>query len=344
MYKKINHTIIATIALVIIITIINYYYYIKRPNKYIFKYFQTAIIISLGDKESRLSTAVINDIDTLLKNQEKKWFNTPDSAVIELNHKLSQLKYFTVDDETVSIIKLIQDFYKKSHNYFNPTMGQLFNYWENQKNNHKLNLQDYLAKLPEPHDIKIQFDPKTNTNSIKNTNPYLQLDIDAIISAHILRQLKQILLANNIEDAELIMDNDLYLLKKGHSQNYKIVENHTNSNKMPTLNITTYDDEYISVSGTLVRHTANQSMLMPNYIINPKTGKPSNGFYGATVISKDPYKASIASMTLIIAGEQEFKAVAKSLDITDYVLYTYNNKIILSDGMRNRLMPPESDE
>lgn len=341
MPTKVKNKIIIT-AIVAIITIAAYWYTINRSHKYTFKYFQTAIIINLHETEKKLSSNIINQIDDLLKVQEKKWLNKPGHYITELNQKLLNPQYFTVDNETIKIIQIIQNFYKKSDRYFNPMMGMLFNYWENyginKQNIPELNLNKYLKNAPTPNDIQIKVNPNTNNFSIKNTNPFLQLNIDVIISAHILSQIKEILIANNIKNAELTMDDELYLIKKDTHQNYEIIKTHTNSNKMPTLNITTYDEEFIAVSGVLVRHRANKNKA--NKIINPKIGKPSYGFYGATVIDKDPYKANIASMTLILAGEQEYKSIAKSLDITNYILYTYDNKIIISNDMLTRLAAP----
>lgn len=311
-----------------LISVTAYYKLFTNTNYYKFNYFKTIIAIKLGASEKSLSSNIISTIDELLKNQESKWYPKPSSYLNKMNETLSAGNSFQADSETVEIINKLKIFYKSSNEYFNPTIGKLINYWD-QKNNSELNLADYLRKMPKPLDIQTD-----NSNIIKSSNPHLQLNINGIITAHVLTQIRDILLQNNIRDAEVSMGNDLYIIKSDNDDiNYRIVEKSTSSKKMSKLLLKIYNDEFLSTSGIFIKDLNN----IVRTIVNPKNGKPADGFYGATVINKDPYKANVASIALIIAGPDNYETVAKSLRIDDYILYTYENKIIISDKMRERL-------
>lgn len=328
--KITNSNIYKMVLLTFILSMITVAAYLKLSSNqrvYKFKYFNTIISINLGDNESSLSSDTLSVIDNLLKSQEDKWFPKPEGGLAKLNEDLASGKRFRSDNETIDLINKLKDFYKSSNEYFNPTIGKLITYWDNEDSDKSLNLSDYLKKLPKPKDIII------NDQSITSKNPLLQLNINGVITAHVLTQVREVLLKKNIKDAEISMGNDLYIIKLDNETNYRIVEKSTSSSKMSKLVLKVFDNEFLSTSGIFVKDTNN----IVRTIINPKTGKTAAGFYGSTVIDSDPYKANVASIALIIAGKDNYEQVAKSLGINDYILYTYDNKIIMSESMRLRI-------
>ncbi len=313
--------------LAVILTLaITYHSLFLKQNEHTFNYFNTVISVNLPRNQEPLNSSLINTIDDLLKSQENKWGSKPDSYIVKLNAAFTTQNSMPVDDETIELINKIKIFHKTSNEYFNPTIGKLINYWE-QENKQSLNLQEYLDKLPVPDDLQIK------DNNITSINSDLQLNINGIISAHILIQIKDILVKNNIKNAQINMGNDLYLIKSDGDTNYRIIEKDTNSKKMPTLFLKVYNNEFLSTSGIFLKDSSNVS----HTIVDPKTGKQSYGFYGSTVIDKDPYNANVASIALIIAGPENYIALAQSLGIESYILYTYDNKIIISEKMKERM-------
>lgn len=303
-----------------------YYKLFLKQNYYMFNYFQTIISIKLGDNEKSLDSNTINAINNLLKSQEDKWFPKPGSYLVKLNQAFSSATSIQTDDETIDLINKIKFFHKSSNEYFNPTLDKLISHWK-PEGDKLLNLADYLGKLPKPKDIQV------SNKNITSSNSSLQLNINGIITAHILNQIQKILVQNNVKDAEIGMGNDLYIIKSDNSIDYRIVEKNTSSKKMPKLFLKVYNNEFLSTSGVFIKDNNN----IVQTIINPKTGKPSNGFYGSTIIDKDPYNANVASIAMIIAGPDNYIELAKSLGIDNYILYTYDNKIIISEKMRERM-------
>lgn len=320
---------ISTITLLITASILIYIFYNKTfttQSQYKFYYFKTLININLGDGQKPISAVTLNTIDNLLKSQEDKWFAKDNGYLNKLNNSLSTGANFQVDDETIELINKIKSFHTTSKGFYNPTIGKLVNYWENNEDS-SLNISDYLKKSPKPDNLQI------NNKILTSTNPLAQLNINGIITAHILLQLKDILIKSGVTDAELDMGNDLYIIKSDGQVNYKIIEKKTGSKTMPKLLLKVADQEFLSTSGVFIMDRNN----IVRKIIDPNTGNPSYGFYGSTVIDKDPYNANVASIALIIAGQDNYKAVAQSLGINDYILYTYDNDVIISDSMKKRL-------
>lgn len=182
-----------------------------------------------------------------------------------------------------------------------------------------------MSKLPKPDDIKI------NGQTITSTNPNLQLNINGIITAHVLLKVRDILLNAHVKSATIAMGNDLYVIIS--DSEYKVVAKKTTSKKMPQVYLKVLNNEFLSTSGIFIKDFNN----IVRTIVNPKTGKPAKGFYGSVVIDEDAYKANVASIALIIAGPTDYERVAESLGVKKYLLYTYDQQLIMSEEMRKSI-------
>jgi thiamine biosynthesis lipoprotein len=314
----------------------------NSPQRYHFLHFGTSIQITTASNERILSNKVLNNIDQLLTKLHYKWHPWRDGELKNLNENLSSMQPFVTTAENIEIIKHCQKLHKSSLGYFNPAIGKLVKYWgfhkDNPNKNHnktKINFKKLKHNIPNPSNIYIV------NNTIQNNNPYLQLDLSGFIKADASLQIKKVLSDNNINNALINIGGDIYVIGnkeyKKHTDNKTpwTIATRTYDNNMIKLKI--FDQEAIASSGIYARQYQKNNKLY-NHIINPKTAKPSKGFYAVTVVHNDPYLADAAATALLIAGEKDYQKVATAMQVDKYILITDNSNLILSENIKDRII------
>lgn len=293
----------------------------QTTQRYHFLHFGTIIQLTLAPTEENLSQQTINKIDELLLKLHYKWHPWRAGELKDLNNNLATLKWFKTNLEIIEIIELSKDLYQKSLHYFNPAIGKLIAYWgfhqdnpinnNNNDNSHKINYAEYLKNLPAPTDIKINY----KKLEIKNNNPNLQFDLSGFIKAKAMLEIRNILLAINIKNALINIGGDIYVMgKKNINTPWVIAVNNPKNNTQ--INLELHNNETISTSGVYARRNSNAE----HHLINPKTGRPSEGFDSVTVIHHDPYISDAGATALLIAGKSDYAKVARSMGLEKYIL------------------------
>lgn len=95
-------------------------------------------------------------------------------------------------------------------------------------------------------------------------------------------------------------------------------------------------DKCVITSGGYERYFKENGKTY-HHILNPKTGYPAeSGLISVTIISDDPTLADALSTALFVMGRE--KAIAlwrENTDLFDFVLYDTNNRLYVSEGIKN---------
>jgi thiamine biosynthesis lipoprotein len=74
-----------------------------------------------------------------------------------------------------------------------------------------------------------------------------------------------------------------------------------------------------------------------HHILDPRTGRPSRGVWGVTVMSPDATLADALSTAFMVMDPRESLALAESLPGVEAVLVTEGGEVLTSPGVRGRL-------
>jgi thiamine biosynthesis lipoprotein len=80
-----------------------------------------------------------------------------------------------------------------------------------------------------------------------------------------------------------------------------------------------------------------------HHILDPATGRPSQGTAGVTVIARDAAWGNAAAVALMVGGRESFAALARALAVDCALLVTEDGERLLTPGMRQRLQAPQPD-
>jgi len=89
-------------------------------------------------------------------------------------------------------------------------------------------------------------------------------------------------------------------------------------------------------SGNYQRFYRNNDETV-HHIIDPRSGEPSKHISSATVLTSDPVLADVAATTLMIDGLNNYRSLAGSLGIEDYMIIDDRQRITISDSLAGKI-------
>jgi len=95
--------------------------------------------------------------------------------------------------------------------------------------------------------------------------------------------------------------------------------------------------EAASTSGDYERGYVGEDEHRYHHILDPRTGEPTTGAAAVTVVSRDPETADAASTALMVAGPDDFVAVAAALGVDTALLITTAGELLATPAMTARL-------
>jgi thiamine biosynthesis lipoprotein len=104
-------------------------------------------------------------------------------------------------------------------------------------------------------------------------------------------------------------------------------------------------DESVFTSGDYERYFLFRGKRY-HHILDPRTGYPARGTASVTVISRDPGAADAAATALVVAGPDEWQAIAWSMGIRNVMLIDHQGRAHVTPSMAKRIRfevepPPE---
>ena len=176
-----------------------------------------------------------------------------------------------------------------------------------------------------------------NNQLAYSRNPELQLDFGAIAKGLAVKQIAQLLLQQNIQNFIINAGGDIYANGlKNQNHHWRVaIEDPFEPGIISALE--TDSGSSIFTSGNYQRFYRNTDGSIRHHIINPKTGEPSRQISSATVLHSDPVIADVAATTLMLTEITSAKAMAKRLDISDYMIINEQKEIFISQSLLSKL-------
>lgn len=81
-----------------------------------------------------------------------------------------------------------------------------------------------------------------------------------------------------------------------------------------------------------------------HHILDPRSGHPARGLSAATVVHSDPVRADAASTALMLAGPEDWPAVARRLGVQRIMLVEPDGRIHLTESMQAHLRVEQTPE
>lgn len=278
-----------------------------------------------GEKAVAKAEKEVNKLDSILSAGKST------SEISKLNKNKKQV----VSADTMSLIKESVKISKETNSAFNPTIYPLMELWGFTTKNYYVPKDNEIKPLLNHMDIdNIKIDERKNEVSFKDSN--MKIDLGAIAKGYTSSKIIDIFKENNIKSGMVTLGGNVQVLgKKPDGSLWKVgIQNPISESEY--LGVLQTSDKAVITSGGYERNFTKNGKTY-HHILDPSNGYPANnGLTSVTIISSDGTLADALSTSLFVMGKDKAIDFYKKSNYNfDFILYTSDNKLIISDGIED---------
>lgn len=279
-----------------------------------------------GEKAVAKAEKEVNKLDSILSTGKST------SEISKLNKNKKQV----VSADTMSLIKESIKISKETNSAFNPTIYPLMELWGFTTKNYYVPKDNEIKPLLNHMDIdNIKIDESKNEVSFKDSN--MKIDLGAIAKGYTSSKIIDIFKENNIKSGMVTLGGNVQVLgKKPDGSLWKVgIQNPIGEDEY--LGVLQTSDKAVITSGGYERNFTKNGKIY-HHILDPSNGYPANnGLTSVTIISSDGTLADALSTSLFVMGKDKAIDFYKKSNYNfDFILYTSDNKLIISDGIEDK--------
>lgn len=278
-----------------------------------------------GEKAVAKAEKEVNKLDSILSTGKST------SEISKLNKNKKQV----VSADTMSLIKESVKISKETNSAFNPTIYPLMELWGFTTKNYYVPKDNEIKPLLNHMDIdNIKIDESKNEVSFKDNK--MKIDLGAIAKGYTSSKIIDIFKENNIKSGKVTLGGNVQVLgKKPDGSLWKVgIQNPIGEDEY--LGVLRASDKAVITSGGYERNFTKNGKTY-HHILDPSNGYPANnGLTSVTIISSDGTLADALSTSLFVMGKDKAIDFYKKSNYNfDFILYTSDNKLIISDGIED---------
>lgn len=291
--------------------------------------------VRILDEDAGRSTAALDAIEALYLELERDWRIFGDGELGRVNAALSAGQRARLSPTLQHLLRRSFDMRERSRGLFEPRIGPLVGLWGFRDLDHSLPTQapaeTSIERLREQTIVKatVHFE-----NDMVWSDAPVALDCNALAEGAALRAGAELLRARGIKHALIDTGGDLLALGRNGQRYWRIgVRNPLGAGMLGTVDLR--PGEAVASSGRYERRFGDAGQY--HHILDPRTGRPTRGSGGTTVIDRDPELADAAATTLMVAGAERFAEITERMGVKYALLVTDEGTTLMTAGMRKRL-------
>lgn len=298
--------------------------------------------VRILDADAARSTAALDAIEALYLGFDRDWRVFGDGELGRVNAALSAGQRAGLSPQLQRLLRRGFELHELSGGLFEPRIGPLVRLWGFRDLEHAL-----PTRAPEETSIN-----RLREQAIAKATVHLEndgiwseapvaLDCNALAEGAALRAGAELLRARGIDHALIDTGGDLLAVGRNGRRYWRIgVRNPLGTGMLGTVDL--QSGEAVASSGRYERRFGAAGEY--HHILDPRTGRPTRGSSGTTVIDRDPELADAAATTLMVAGAERFKEITGRMGVEYALLVTDEGTMLMTPGMRTRLvMAPGND-
>ena len=292
--------------------------------------FGTIIQITLITDDLNRAEGLLQQIETRLTSFRHQWHAWEESDLTRFNRALAKGEKIDIPRSLQALLNLSADFNIRTGGLFNPAMGKLIAAYGFHGRAVDQDLVEKIRQqLPQMTDLKI------NGHTAQSLNPHLQIDLGGIAKGYAIGWISDFLSQNGIEDFVVNAGGDLAISGNRFGKPWRIgIQNPSAPGVIAGISLS--GKHSLFTSGNYLRqHWFGKKQF--HHIIDPISGKPSQGQVSATVLMSDPVTADVAATIMMIHGMAQHDILSQQLDIRDFLLVSDKGELLSSRSMAEKL-------
>jgi len=310
----------------------------SQPNDHnaVFYVFGTNVDVTLRGVDDTQASEAFATLQIRFQAMHRDWHAWEPGKLSRINQAFARGGDIEVSDDIATMIRRSQRYEAASGGRFNPAIGGLIELWG-------FHTSDFPVKGPPPsaHDIQVWLDQHPSSHDIhivaqrvSSNNPAVKLDFGGIAKGYATDKACTLLKQMGVKSAIVSAGGDLRAYGAGSENPWNIAVSKPGGGVIGSILVSR--DESIFTSGSSQRFRENANQRYP-HIIDPRDGMPVQGLKAVTVIASDGMLADAAATSLMVAGADDWPAVAAALGIDTVLVVDNKGGLFASRKMLKRL-------
>lgn len=293
----------------------------------------TYITITLYDTEDETLFEPIFDYIKQLENILSIHIKTSDLYKLREN---AGKEYTKVSDETIEVTKKSIEYSELSEGLFDVSLGPIIELWGIGTPEERVPSQEEIEKALLLVDYKkVKIDEEQKQIMLEKEGMFI--DFGAIAKGYIADKTADKIKELGIDNAIVNLGGNVLLLgTKSDNSDFSVGIQNPEEARGGYLGIIKASNLSVVTSGDYERYFEKDGKRY-HHIINPFTGFPSdNNLKSVSIISSTSFESDALSTTILLLGLEKGLSKVNNLDDVEAVFVTKDNKIYLSDGIKDK--------
>jgi len=292
----------------------------------------TVISVKIYDSNDE---TILDQVFDKVKELESKLSINDQGTLIDKINEASGMNPIEIDQDTYYLLEKGLEYGKISEGRFDITIGPLVKLWNIGLEGQKLPTQEEIdSKLPLINYNDLILNKKDSTAFLKKEG--MILDLGGIAKGYTADVISEMLSERGVNSAIINLGGNI--LAKGKNVNgslWKIGIQNPNAERGDTVGIIKVENKSVVTSGIYERYFIENGVRY-HHLLNPKTGYPyENNIAGITIVSNKSIDGDALSTSVFAMGVEEGLKFVNSREDIDAIFVTTDNKIYLSDGIKD---------
>jgi thiamine biosynthesis lipoprotein len=298
--------------------------------------FGTLMEVTTWGASRAQAESAFSELQSLFQVMHRDWHAWEPGRLTDINQAFAEGKPARADQDILELISRSQQLERLSGGRFNPAIGGLVRLWGFHTSDFPI-----LGPPPDPAAIQSLLDLAPSTLDIQirgldleSNNSSVQLDFGGIAKGFAIDLACTRLRELGIRNAIVNAGGDLRAFGRHGSRAWRVGIRNPAGGIIG--GVAAEDDEAIFTSGVYERFRQDEQERYP-HILDPRTGRPVEGIAAVTVISGEGLLADAAATALIVAGQEDWVSVARSLKLDKVLLVNESGTVYLTPELNRRV-------
>jgi thiamine biosynthesis lipoprotein len=293
--------------------------------------FGTIVEVKLWGASEQQADDVFTNLQQMFQGMHRDWHAWEPGLLVNINTAFANGEPAAGDPGIVEMIQRAQTLERDSGGRFNPAIGGLIRLWGFHTSDYpvmgpppgKAEIDAFLVQKPSSRDIHI------DGLQLVSDNPHVQLDFGGIAKGYAVDLAIEHIRSEGITSAIVNAGGDLRAMGMHGNRPWRVAVRQPGGGVIGAVEVN--GDEALFTSGNYERFRQDKLERYP-HILDPRSGWPVRDLASVTVITGEGIVADAAATALVVAGLDDWPAVAGSLGL---------RQVMVIDGAGTVYMTPE---
>jgi thiamine biosynthesis lipoprotein len=298
--------------------------------------FGTIVEVKLWGASSEQANRAFAELQEMFQGMHRNWHAWEPGRLVDINHAFANGRPAEADHDIVDMIRKSQLIEKQSGGRFNPAIGALIRLWGFHTSDYPIigpppdqaDIDAILVHHPSSQDIHI------DGLQLSSENPLVQLDFGGIAKGYAVDLAIRHLQAMGLSNAIVNAGGDLRAVGHHGDRPWRVAVRKPGGGILGAVEVR--GDEALFTSGNYERFRQDNQERYP-HILNPRTGWPVEDVASVTVITREGIVADAAATALVVAGLDDWPAVARAMGLDQVLVVDESGKVYLTPEMDERV-------